>query len=126
MLFIQKPSDSAVYPVPGVIHRIPKKLASWQDSRSALSIVITEFVNLNPYSSEMLMSAFMYLFCVFFVVVLFFRVFPPKGKPPTKKAKVLQKQPLMAKLAAYAQYQASQQNQAKSKAGMLSLNTLNC
>uniref|UniRef100_A0A8D3ED31 FCS-type domain-containing protein n=1 Tax=Scophthalmus maximus TaxID=52904 RepID=A0A8D3ED31_SCOMX len=38
------------------------------------------------------------------------------GKPPTKKAKVLQKQPLMAKLAAYAQYQASQQNQAKSKA----------
>lgn len=40
-----------------------------------------------------------------------------KGKPPTKKAKVLQKQPLMAKLAAYAQYQASQQNQAKSKSG---------
>ncbi|XP_008287588.1 MBT domain-containing protein 1 isoform X1 [Stegastes partitus] len=39
-----------------------------------------------------------------------------QGKPPTKKAKVLQKQPLMAKLAAYAQYQASQQNQAKSKA----------
>ncbi|XP_063337799.1 MBT domain-containing protein 1 isoform X3 [Pelmatolapia mariae] len=39
-----------------------------------------------------------------------------KGKPPTKKAKVLQKQPLMAKLAAYAQYQASQQNQAKLKA----------
>ncbi|KAA8581046.1 hypothetical protein FQN60_002627 [Etheostoma spectabile] len=29
-----------------------------------------------------------------------------QGKPPTKKAKVLQKQPLMAKLAAYAQYQA--------------------
>uniref|UniRef100_A0A8C8M4P0 FCS-type domain-containing protein n=1 Tax=Oncorhynchus tshawytscha TaxID=74940 RepID=A0A8C8M4P0_ONCTS len=42
-----------------------------------------------------------------------------QGKPPTKKAKVLQKQPLMAKLAAYAQYQASQQQQnlAKSKAG---------
>uniref|UniRef100_A0AAQ5XDH2 FCS-type domain-containing protein n=1 Tax=Amphiprion ocellaris TaxID=80972 RepID=A0AAQ5XDH2_AMPOC len=39
-----------------------------------------------------------------------------QGKPPTKKAKVLQKQPLMAKLAAYAQYQASQQNQAKTKA----------
>ncbi|XP_061621329.1 MBT domain-containing protein 1-like [Phyllopteryx taeniolatus] len=39
-----------------------------------------------------------------------------QGKPPTKKAKVLQKQPLVAKLAAYAQYQASQQNQAKSKA----------
>uniref|UniRef100_A0A8C9VL60 Mbt domain containing 1 n=1 Tax=Scleropages formosus TaxID=113540 RepID=A0A8C9VL60_SCLFO len=38
-----------------------------------------------------------------------------QGKPPTKKAKVLQKQPLMAKLAAYAQYQANQQNQAKSK-----------
>ncbi|KAM4715702.1 MBT domain-containing protein 1 isoform 2-T2 [Anableps anableps] len=38
-----------------------------------------------------------------------------QGKPPTKKAKVLQKQPLMAKLAAYAQYQASQQNQVKSK-----------
>ncbi|XP_013873643.1 MBT domain-containing protein 1 isoform X1 [Austrofundulus limnaeus] len=41
-----------------------------------------------------------------------------QGKPPTKKAKVLQKQPLMAKLAAYAQYQASQQNQAKSKAAV--------
>jgi hypothetical protein len=40
-----------------------------------------------------------------------------KGKPPTKKAKVLQKQPLMAKLAAYAQYQANQQNQVKSKTG---------
>lgn len=39
-----------------------------------------------------------------------------KGKPPTKKAKVLQKQPLMAKLAAYAQYQANQQSQVK-KAG---------
>ncbi|XP_069786011.1 MBT domain-containing protein 1-like isoform X3 [Narcine bancroftii] len=40
-----------------------------------------------------------------------------QGKPPTKKAKVLQKQPLVAKLAAYAQYQASlQQNQTKSKA----------
>uniref|UniRef100_A0A8C4TN50 Mbt domain containing 1 n=1 Tax=Erpetoichthys calabaricus TaxID=27687 RepID=A0A8C4TN50_ERPCA len=38
-----------------------------------------------------------------------------QGKPPTKKAKVLQKQPLVAKLAAYAQYQASQQNQAKAK-----------
>ncbi|XP_063077948.1 MBT domain-containing protein 1 isoform X2 [Engraulis encrasicolus] len=36
-----------------------------------------------------------------------------QGKPPTKKAKVLQKQPLMAKLAAYAQYQANQQNQVK-------------
>jgi len=46
---------------------------------------------------------------------LFF--YPIKGKPPTKKAKVLQKQPLMAKLAAYAQYQANQQNQAKSKSG---------
>ncbi|CAL8380621.1 MBT domain-containing protein 1 [Gadus morhua] len=41
-----------------------------------------------------------------------------QGKPPTKKAKVLQKQPLMAKLAAYAQYQASQQNQAKLKAAV--------
>ncbi|XP_036012069.1 MBT domain-containing protein 1 isoform X11 [Mus musculus] len=39
------------------------------------------------------------------------------GKPPTKKAKVLQKQPLVAKLAAYAQYQATLQNQAKTKAG---------
>ncbi|KAL0992461.1 hypothetical protein UPYG_G00093620 [Umbra pygmaea] len=38
-----------------------------------------------------------------------------QGKPPTKKAKVLQKQPLMAKLAAYAQYQADQQSQVKSK-----------
>ncbi|XP_030062722.1 MBT domain-containing protein 1 [Microcaecilia unicolor] len=38
-----------------------------------------------------------------------------QGKPPTKKAKVLQKQPLVAKLAAYAQYQALQ-NQAKTKA----------
>ncbi|XP_047215539.1 MBT domain-containing protein 1-like [Girardinichthys multiradiatus] len=32
-----------------------------------------------------------------------------QGKPPTKKAKVLQKQPLMTKLAAYAQHQSSQQ-----------------
>ncbi|KTG40005.1 hypothetical protein cypCar_00014928 [Cyprinus carpio] len=44
-----------------------------------------------------------------------------QGKPPTKKAKVLQKQPLMAKLAAYAQYQANQQNQAKSKSGFKAL-----
>uniref|UniRef100_A0A8D3CGA0 FCS-type domain-containing protein n=1 Tax=Scophthalmus maximus TaxID=52904 RepID=A0A8D3CGA0_SCOMX len=49
-----------------------------------------------------------------------------QGKPPTKKAKVLQKQPLMAKLAAYAQYQASQQNQAKSKAGINSAALLRC
>ncbi|XP_063266143.1 MBT domain-containing protein 1 isoform X5 [Prinia subflava] len=39
-----------------------------------------------------------------------------QGKPPTKKAKVLQKQPLVAKLAEYAQYQATLQNQAKTKA----------
>ncbi|XP_031420287.1 MBT domain-containing protein 1 isoform X2 [Clupea harengus] len=39
-----------------------------------------------------------------------------QGKPPTKKAKVLQKQPLMAKLAAYAQYQANQQSQVKKAA----------
>ncbi|XP_056362212.1 MBT domain-containing protein 1 isoform X2 [Oenanthe melanoleuca] len=39
-----------------------------------------------------------------------------QGKPPTKKSKVLQKQPLVAKLAAYAQYQATLQNQAKTKA----------
>ncbi|KAG5280286.1 hypothetical protein AALO_G00087270 [Alosa alosa] len=45
-----------------------------------------------------------------------------QGKPPTKKAKVLQKQPLMAKLAAYAQYQANQQSQVK-KTGELSRNT---
>ncbi|XP_074552351.1 MBT domain-containing protein 1-like isoform X2 [Halichoeres trimaculatus] len=32
-----------------------------------------------------------------------------QGKPPTKKAKVLQKQPLMSKLAVYAQNQANQQ-----------------
>lgn len=38
-----------------------------------------------------------------------------QGKPPTKQAKVLQKQPLVAKLAAYAQYQATLQNQTKSK-----------
>uniref|UniRef100_A0A3Q0QWJ3 Mbt domain containing 1 n=1 Tax=Amphilophus citrinellus TaxID=61819 RepID=A0A3Q0QWJ3_AMPCI len=36
-----------------------------------------------------------------------------QGKPPTKKAKVLQKQPLMTKLAAYAQQQASQQSSVK-------------
>uniref|UniRef100_A0A8C9XCA2 FCS-type domain-containing protein n=1 Tax=Sander lucioperca TaxID=283035 RepID=A0A8C9XCA2_SANLU len=36
-----------------------------------------------------------------------------QGKPPTKKAKVLQKQPLMTKLAAYAQHQASQQSAVK-------------
>ncbi|XP_038943633.1 MBT domain-containing protein 1 isoform X10 [Rattus norvegicus] len=41
-----------------------------------------------------------------------------QGKPPTKKAKVLQKQPLVAKLAAYAQYQATLQNQAKTKAAI--------
>lgn len=35
MLFIPKPSDSAVYPVPGVIPQIPKKPASLQDSRLA-------------------------------------------------------------------------------------------
>ncbi|XP_068120031.1 MBT domain-containing protein 1 isoform X2 [Hyperolius riggenbachi] len=38
-----------------------------------------------------------------------------KGKPPTKKAKVLQKQPLVAKLAAYAQYQATLKNQSLNK-----------
>ncbi|XP_073444259.1 MBT domain-containing protein 1 isoform X2 [Dendrobates tinctorius] len=38
-----------------------------------------------------------------------------KGKPPVKKAKVLQKQPLVAKLAAYAQYQATLKNQSLSK-----------
>ncbi|XP_075435978.1 MBT domain-containing protein 1 isoform X3 [Ascaphus truei] len=38
-----------------------------------------------------------------------------QGKPPTKKAKVLQKQPLVAKLAAYAQYQATLKNQSISK-----------
>ncbi|XP_065764634.1 MBT domain-containing protein 1 isoform X2 [Muntiacus reevesi] len=42
------------------------------------------------------------------------------GKPPTKKAKVLQKQPLVAKLAAYAQYQATLQNQAKTKSAAVS------
>ncbi|XP_059204723.1 MBT domain-containing protein 1-like isoform X2 [Centropristis striata] len=36
-----------------------------------------------------------------------------QGKPPTKKAKVLQKQPLMTKLAAYAQHQANQQSSIK-------------
>ncbi|XP_070836395.1 MBT domain-containing protein 1-like isoform X1 [Chaetodon trifascialis] len=36
-----------------------------------------------------------------------------QGKPPTKKAKVLQKQPLMTKLAAYAQHQANQHSAAK-------------
>ncbi|XP_063266146.1 MBT domain-containing protein 1 isoform X8 [Prinia subflava] len=41
-----------------------------------------------------------------------------QGKPPTKKAKVLQKQPLVAKLAEYAQYQATLQNQAKTKAAV--------
>ncbi|KAM5212327.1 MBT domain-containing protein 1 isoform 8-T11 [Hipposideros larvatus] len=44
-----------------------------------------------------------------------------QGKPPTKKAKVLQKQPLVAKLAAYAQYQATLQNQAKTKAAAVSI-----
>ncbi|KAM4606844.1 MBT domain-containing protein 1 isoform 2-T2 [Discoglossus pictus] len=38
-----------------------------------------------------------------------------QGKPPTKKAKVLQKQPLVAKLAAYAQYQATLKNQSINK-----------
>ncbi|XP_028935751.1 MBT domain-containing protein 1 isoform X2 [Ornithorhynchus anatinus] len=44
-----------------------------------------------------------------------------QGKPPTKKAKVLQKQPLVAKLAAYAQYQATLQSQAKTKAATVSV-----
>ncbi|XP_007116620.1 MBT domain-containing protein 1 isoform X3 [Physeter macrocephalus] len=44
-----------------------------------------------------------------------------QGKPPTKKAKVLQKQPLVAKLAAYAQYQATLQNQAKTKSVAVSM-----
>ncbi|XP_066473061.1 MBT domain-containing protein 1 isoform X1 [Tiliqua scincoides] len=43
------------------------------------------------------------------------------GKPPTKKAKVLQKQPLVAKLAAYAQYQATVQNQSKTKTASVPL-----
>ncbi|XP_056406567.1 MBT domain-containing protein 1 isoform X1 [Hyla sarda] len=38
-----------------------------------------------------------------------------QGKPPAKKAKVLQKQPLVAKLAAYAQYQATLKSQSLSK-----------
>uniref|UniRef100_A0A8C2PA65 FCS-type domain-containing protein n=1 Tax=Capra hircus TaxID=9925 RepID=A0A8C2PA65_CAPHI len=46
-----------------------------------------------------------------------------QGKPPTKKAKVLQKQPLVAKLAAYAQYQATLQNQAKTKSGNMAVST---
>ncbi|KAL7829160.1 hypothetical protein AOLI_G00300450 [Acnodon oligacanthus] len=41
-----------------------------------------------------------------------------QGKPPTKKAKVLQKQPLMAKLAAYSQNQNNQQSQVKTKAAV--------
>ncbi|XP_015230930.1 PREDICTED: MBT domain-containing protein 1-like [Cyprinodon variegatus] len=36
-----------------------------------------------------------------------------QGKPPTKKAKVLQKQPLVTKLAAYAQHQSIQQGGAR-------------
>ncbi|XP_048343879.1 MBT domain-containing protein 1 isoform X2 [Sphaerodactylus townsendi] len=44
-----------------------------------------------------------------------------QGKPPTKKAKVLQKQPLVAKLAAYAQYQATVQNQSKTKTASVPL-----
>ena len=62
--------------------------------------------NATPY-----LSLCVCLFCP----VLFHSVL--KGKPPTKKAKVLQKQPLMAKLAVYAQYQANQQSSVK-KAGM--------
>lgn len=41
MLFTQKPSASAVSPVLGVIPQIPKKLASWQDSRLELYKVTT-------------------------------------------------------------------------------------
>ncbi|XP_026523146.1 MBT domain-containing protein 1 isoform X1 [Notechis scutatus] len=47
------------------------------------------------------------------------------GKPPTKKAKVLQKQPLVAKLAAYAQYQATVQNQSKTKAASVPVEGFN-
>ncbi|XP_026523147.1 MBT domain-containing protein 1 isoform X2 [Notechis scutatus] len=48
-----------------------------------------------------------------------------QGKPPTKKAKVLQKQPLVAKLAAYAQYQATVQNQSKTKAASVPVEGFN-
>lgn len=102
MLSTQKPSASAVCPVLGVIPQIPKKLASWRDSRYVPTT--TGDLILNPYYYTNIDVCFEFA----------------KGKPPTKKAKVLQKQPLMAKLAAYAQYQASQQNQPKSKAGMSS------
>ncbi|KAM3845903.1 MBT domain-containing protein 1 isoform 2-T7 [Vipera latastei] len=47
------------------------------------------------------------------------------GKPPTKKAKVLQKQPLVAKLAAYAQYQATVQNQSKTKTASVPMEGFN-
>ncbi|KAM3845904.1 MBT domain-containing protein 1 isoform 3-T8 [Vipera latastei] len=48
-----------------------------------------------------------------------------QGKPPTKKAKVLQKQPLVAKLAAYAQYQATVQNQSKTKTASVPMEGFN-
>ncbi|PIO24907.1 hypothetical protein AB205_0140550, partial [Aquarana catesbeiana] len=51
------------------------------------------------------------VYCLFFL----------QGKPPTKRAKVLQKQPLVAKLAAYAQYQATLKNQSLTKTGKSSL-----
>ncbi|XP_074484100.1 MBT domain-containing protein 1-like isoform X2 [Sebastes fasciatus] len=41
-----------------------------------------------------------------------------QGKPPTKKAKVLQKQPLMTKLASYAQHHANQQGGVKKSVTM--------
>lgn len=44
-----------------------------------------------------------------------------KGKPPTKKAKVLQKQPLITKLAAYTQHQANQQSGVKKSGESVSL-----
>uniref|UniRef100_A0A3Q2VQI4 Mbt domain containing 1 n=1 Tax=Haplochromis burtoni TaxID=8153 RepID=A0A3Q2VQI4_HAPBU len=46
-----------------------------------------------------------------------------QGKPPTKKAKVLQKQPLMTKLAAYAQQQANQQGGVKKSGEFSSADT---
>lgn len=46
-----------------------------------------------------------------------------KGKPPTKKAKVLQKQPLVTKLAAYAQHQSSHQGGARKSGGYRSFLT---
>lgn len=105
MLSTVKPNVSAASPAPGVTPPTPRRPASSPDCRykrkhrdmSAVKIRMNSpwFYDSAKQCNEDLK-----------IVVL-------KGKPPTKKAKVLQKPPLITKLAAYAQHQANQQSGVK-------------